>query len=374
MDRITQRIDYQREFIQHLHTRTVVPVMSNAFRLEAIFRDDPELHKTMKQFPEFYDDVRTIDQQLTKKWAKDIVSYPMSDEHNLARVAQYYQVVLEDTEEAKNQYLGFLGDTLLSHYQNVEGYADAVNQLRRKAPRPIFSKMVSELGLPSFSEDKEDPLLLLAQLPLPIYITTSYFGFIEGALKEAGKKPVTQFWSWSGGDSGVKVEYLPDPEYDPPVPPNKPRDFIPTLEQPVVYHLFGMENEAKTLVMSEDDYMNFLMNSAQERGNLDVIPSELLTALSGKRLLLLGYHLPDWDFRALFRFISKFRSGDPKYIPPSISIQLKPSLENKEFEEMSLSYLEKYFKEYKFNVKWLDTEQFIYELSNAWESIGKGQP
>jgi len=41
---------------------------------------------------------------------------------------------------------------------------------------------------------------------------------------------------------------------------------------------------------------------------------------------------------------------------------------------MSLSYLEKYFKEYKFNVKWLDTEQFIYELSNAWESIGKGQP
>ena len=371
MDRITQRIDYQREFIQHVHARAIVPIISNAFRLDEIFRDVQELRNTMKQFPGFYDEVRTIDQQLTKKWAKDVVSYPMSDEHNLARVAQYHQVMLEDMQQAKSEYLGFLGDSLLEHYQNVEEFAEKVNQLRRKAQRPTFSKLVYELGLPSFSDDQEDPLLLLAQLPLPIYITTSYFGFIEGALKDAGKKPVTQFWSWSGGDSGIKVKYLPDPENDPPVPPVEPRDFIPTPEQPAVYHLFGIEDEANTLVMSEDDFMNFLMNSAQERGNLEVIPSELLTALSAKRLLLLGYHLRDWDFRALFRFISKFRSGDPKYILPSISIQLKPDLENKEFEEMSLSYLEKYFKEYKFNVKWLDTEQFIYGLSAAYPGIGK---
>ena len=169
MDRMKQQIDYQREFIQHLHTRAVVPVISNAFRLDAIFHDNPELHDTVKPFLQFYDDVRTIDQQLTKKWAKHVVGYPMSDEYNLARVAQYYQVVLEDTEEAKSQYLGFLGDTLLGYYQHVNGYADTANQLRRKAPRPIFSKLVSELGLPSFSQDKEDSLLLLAQLPTDIY-------------------------------------------------------------------------------------------------------------------------------------------------------------------------------------------------------------
>lgn len=367
MDSIPKHID--DEFIESILTSTVVPVISNAFRLDDIFHDVQELRRTMRQSPEFSDDVRTIDQQLTKKWAKDTVKYPMADDHNLARVAQYHQVILGDMEKAKKQYLSFLGKTLLEHYQDFEQYADAVNRLQRMVPRPTFSKMVAELNLPSFPENK-DPLLLLAQLPLPVYITTSYFGFIEAALKEVGKRPVTQYWSWY--DEPVSIKYLPDTEYPalqpplPSVPLEDPRDFIPTPERPAVYHLFGIEDTAKTLVMSEDDYMNFLVNSAQERVSMDVVPSELITALSRKRLLLLGYQLGDWDFRALFRFISKFRIGDRKYLTPSISIQLKPTLANKQFEELQISYLEKYFDEYKFNVKWFDTAAFIYELVDAY--------
>ncbi len=378
MDRMTQPIDYKNEFIKYMSD--LVPVISNGFRLDEIFHDDEGLLQTIKQASKFYDEVQTIDQQLTKKWAKEVVHYPMSDDHNLARVAQYHQVMLEDSEKAKNEYLTFINDRLLKNYQDKKGYEAVVNQFRRGLRGPNFSNVVHELDLPNFSGQKKDPLRLFAQLPLPIYITTSYFSFIERALKKEGKKPITQYWSWSGGISGAKgintrIEYLPHPEYadyippEPPVPIVPPRDCVPTEMRPVVYHLFGIEDVAKTLVISEDDYINFLMNASEDIRSSDSIPYPLREALSEKRLLLMGYNLRDWDFRALFRFISKFRERDRRTLTPSIAIQLMPLLKNKEIEKKSLDYLEKYFDDYRFNVKWIDKEQFVYELLNAWQTI-----
>ena len=78
----TQPIDYMNEVIQFIYDGAVVPIISNSFRLEEIFRDDKELIDQMKQATEFYDEASTIDQQLTKKWAEKI-EYPMSDDHNL---------------------------------------------------------------------------------------------------------------------------------------------------------------------------------------------------------------------------------------------------------------------------------------------------
>lgn len=369
MDRPTRPIDYQEDFIQYIYDGTVVPIISNAFRLEEIFRDDEELCVTMKEIPQFYDEVRTMSQQLTKKWAAEVVHYPMSDDHNLARVAQYFQVTKADSEKAKKGYLKFLNDHLLKINSKRAGYEDIVSQ-HQKSMQPLnFTKLVKELDLPQFP-DRHDPLKLLAKLPLPIYITTSYFRFIEEALKNEGKKPSTQYWTWGGGKSSIKLEYLFDPEIvrdgnDKSLPPN-PRDYEPDEMNPVVYHVFGLENFAKTLVLSEDDHMNFLMNASESMSSLEIVPSPIRDALSEKRLLLLGYHLRDWDFRALFRFITKFRNREPSAVSQSIAIQLMPNLQNKEFESQSLLYLENYFKDYKFEIKWIDTEQFIYELVDTW--------
>lgn len=377
MDQPSQLIDYQEDFIQYIYDGTVVPVISNSFRLEEIFRDDEELCAAMmKGFPQFYDEIRTITQQLTKKWAEEVVHYPMSDDHNLARVSQYYQVVKTDSEKAKKGYLKFLNDRLLKINQNRKEYADLISQYQKTIQPLNFTKVVKELDLPSFPGGK-DPLSLLAKLPLPIYITTSYFRFIEETLKNEGKKPSTQYWSWTGGRSGIKLEYLPDPDLidipnnpEKPVPIN-PREYEPDPMHPVVYHLFGIENYAKTLVLSEGDFMDFLMNSAESINSLEIIPEPLREALSEKRLLLLGYHLPEWDFRALFRFVSKFRNREFSTVSPSIAIQLMPDLQNKAFEERLLTYFINYFKGYKFEIKWIDTEKFIYELANTWNEAGR---
>jgi hypothetical protein len=349
--------------------------------------------------PRYYDQALTIDQELTKKWAKwvtdDEEPYPMSDDHNLARVSQYFQVMKEESEVVKMSYLDFLNNRLLNlidakiaeytnklqqpgisedqkiAYENKKDlYSETIPQYQdalSTAPW-TFTKLVKELDLPAFT-DGEDPLRMLARLPLPIYITTSYFCFIEDALRSEGKTPSTQYWSWFGKNPRLELLWVPNPKKPDEHAPSKPddyvRDYNPTPMEPVVYHLFGIENFTNTLVLSEDDYMNFLMKAAESTTSNDIVPSTLRTALSEHRLLLLGYHLPDWDFRALFRFISSFKNRAPG-TSQSIAIQLMPNLQDKKFEEKSLEYLRKYFKEYRFDTKWIKTEAFIRGLVDAF--------
>ena len=346
------------DMIPFIEDGTVIPIISNSFRLEQIFREDDELIAQLAEVPDFYDEVRTIDQQLTKQWANDI-GYPMSDNHNLARVAQFRQVESEDPTVAKIEYLKFLNNRLLEISEKKEGYEAKVYQLRNQSQRLLFSDAAQRLDYPHFPNGLKDPLELLAKLPLPIYVTTSYFNFLERALEQENRPPRTQLCFLSIGKSSVKQSkdeptILPDPDYE------------PTVENPAVYHLFGLENFRDTLVFSEDDYMNFLMNVGEGIASLDLYPSALQQALAESRLILLGYNPRDWDFRTLFRFVLKSRKTATAR--PSIAIQFKPNLEKKDHAERSLQYLKQYFAGHKFTVVWTNAEHFIYQVWNAWDN------
>ena len=90
-----EAIDIMQHLVPLIGEGKVIPIISNAFRIEEIFREDEELSRMMSEVPQFYDEFRTFDQQVTKKWAASI-NYPMSDNHNLARVAQYAEDVAAD--------------------------------------------------------------------------------------------------------------------------------------------------------------------------------------------------------------------------------------------------------------------------------------
>jgi hypothetical protein len=366
-------IDIMGRLVKLIRQGNVIPVISNAFRIEQIFRDDEELSAMMAEVPQFYDEFRTFDHQLTNKWATSI-NYPMSDYHNLARVAQYLQVESADAfdswdwQDPREKYMQFLVDRLLSlsekdsQYENDEDYKYAVSAFRKASKdRPqLFSEVATQLGYPRFMEGDEDPLRLLAKLPVSIYITTSYSNFLERALEKEDKTPRTQV-CFCKLKSIKKTEHWPD------------RNFQPTEKSPAVVHLFGLEDYINTLVLSEDDHINFLLNAVESLGKENVsemYPAYLQGALSESSLLLLGYHMRDWDFRTLFRFISKVRKPDSMEakVAPSIAIQFRPSLGRKENETRSLKYLEEYFKTGKFMVKWNTIQQFIYELWKTYNA------
>lgn len=338
---------------------TIIPVVSNSFRIEQIFRDDPELREMMKKEPEYLDDMNSVDQQLTRQWAKQI-NYPMSDAHNLARVAQYRQVEKQDTDLPKIEYFKLVNERLLKLAANDPGYKDKVDELRARTQKLIFSETAQQLDFPrGFPEGRQDPLKLLASLDLSIFVTTSYSDFLETALDAVGKKPRTQLCFWNGSKSGINPEHLPDSKFN------------PTPQNPAVYHLFGMERYRDTIVLSEDDYMNFLITATEEFDSPDLFPTPLRMALPGARLILLGYNLKDWDFRVLFRFLLMARKTAKK--KKSIAIQLKPSLGNKDYEANSQNYLEQFFDEHDFTVVWNNTDDFIYKLSDARNNPGKAQ-
>jgi hypothetical protein len=350
------KLDNLQDLIPRISEGTVTPIISNSFRIEEIFRDDDDLMQLVQkdQIPRFYDEVHTIDHQLSKAWANKF-DYPMSDGHSWARVAQYLQV--DPDREPGDEYIQFLNERLVAMGSKKKDYEDKAKGLMPSVNSMNFSKIASDLDYPTFPEDREDPLLLLARLPLPIYITTSYSNFLELALRKAGKSPRRQICFYTGQKIKDISNHLPDGNYNPD----------PT--HPAVYYLFGMEEYKPTLVLSEDDYLDFLMRADGVIGAQN-FPSPLSLALSESRLLLLGYSLQNWDFRTLFRLILKFRQETRK--KPSIAIQFKPSLGQKDYEERSVNYLERYFDAQKFKIRWSGTEKFIYDLWDAWENSNPG--
>jgi hypothetical protein len=336
---------------------TVIPIISNSFRMEGIFRSIRVLTDKIPKTPKSSDEYLTINEQLTREWA-DSIQYPLPDDHNLARVAQYFQVhEKNDIAQAKTKYLNFLKTYLLENTLD-EDYQSTVAQLKLRTQERTFSDIASQLDYPRLPPSSGDPLRHLANLPLPVYVTTSYYSFLERALELAGKQPRTQVCSWSGGKAR-KLEHLPDP------------NFLPTPESPAVYHLFGLENYPPTLVLSEDDYMNFLISVAEDTNTQNPgIPLRLREALAESRLILLGYNLQDWEFRVLFRFILKFRKTEIS--PRSTLIQLKPRSKKIEDERRSLDYLHRYFDIKQFGVKWTTAERFIQKLTEEWDKYTKG--
>ena len=351
MNDIEEDIDHLIDLVPFINEGVVIPIISNSFRVEEVFRSIKELTDKIAKTPKYSDEYLTVNEQLTKEWAESI-NYPMSDDHNLARVAQYYQVSEKDILLAKTKYLRFLNSCLLSMNKEAD-YQDVVSQLKLRLQERTFSDIVSQLDYPRFQPGADDPLRLLAKLPLPIYVTTSYHSFMERALEAENKKPRSQVCFWSGGKSRAKAEHWPDP------------DFEPTPLTPAVYHLYGLENYPQTLVLSEDDYMNFLISVAEDTNTQNpIVPLKLREVLAESRLILLGYHMQDWEFRALFRFLLKFRKNELS--PRSTVIQLKPRPKKLEDEKRSLAYLLQYFDKKQFDVEWTNAEEYIQKLWNEW--------
>ena len=332
-----------------------IPIISNSLRIEQIFRDEQALMEQLSETGEFSDTGPSFEELMTQDWAERI-DYPMGDDNNLPRVAQFYELKQKETLQAKTDYLRFVTNYLLDSIE-----ANPNSPWRQKGK---FSDIVKELSYPTFPQGMEDPLRILAKMPFRIYITTSYYSFIEQALEAEDKHPHTEvcFWSLKNPDENTE---------------NKLDLSKFTVTNPLVYHLFGLEDFPQTLVLSEDDYMNFLISVVQDTNNrVPVVPLELRAALANWRLLILGYRLRYWDFRVLFRFIQRYRenAGGPR----GMLIQLKPSAKpprhgDESNEQRSVDYLSQYFDRKQFNVQWTNSEKFIQKLGQTWDKYRKGR-
>lgn len=297
------------------------------------------------------------DNEVIPTWAKEIsFPYPLTTEISLAQLAQYLCINSRDHLTAKEDFLDFSKQYTLAKIKKDRALesGDFLDTLEDELFDITFSQLATRLDFPKFENELDNPLRILAELPLSIYITTSYYDFLETSLKAAGKNPVTEICYWNDDlVDDVPSVFATEPDYQ------------PSIARPLVYHLNGLDAYPSSLVISEDDYLDFLVKVAED---MDAVPRRVMQAFADSTLLLLGYHLNDWNFKTLFRGLINTRRASRRLL--SLSIQMVPPDLYTSPEEMLgriQEYLGRYFDKANFDVYWGTPQGFTQELWAQWQ-------
>jgi hypothetical protein len=251
---------------------------------------------------------------VARAWAMER-EFPFEERHDLPRVAQF-AAVKDSDEDAKREFVQYF-----------------------------------RLIAPPKPDDPEDPYRILALLPFPLYLTTNYDSFLYGELERVKeKKPRQDFCRWKDDLR------------------EKPSAFAPPYERhvanPVVFHIYGHIGQPDSLVLTEDDYLDFLEALARDP---NVIPAPV-GAAKNTALLFLGYRLRDLDFRVLLRFLNLKQSGERKKIHLCVQLAEDPADAT---ADRALKAVEEYLKEccdqLRINVYFGTCRQFLSELQKRWK-------
>lgn len=233
-------------------------------------------------------------------------------------------------------------------------------------PKANISDILEQIKKPDFSNEiyKNSPHAILAQLDLPIYITTNYDHFMEDALESQGKEPFTEICRWN--DELVKAT---ENELIPSVFAKSNRHYKPTPSKPLVFHFFGSFKYPGSMVLTESDHSDFVIYTNREKEQ-NIFPPFLRQALISSSLLFIGYYLENISFLSLHQGALSFMSTVPR-VKNNIAVMQKPSNENDILKnEEKIKYLKKNMANmFKMIVYFGDTNEFIEELLDKWKTF-----
>lgn len=245
--------------------------------------------------------------------------FPFADHlrDDLSRVAQFVRVSSGDLT-LRDELFQHLQETLSAHVADTTGVgADDLDSLIARAwddraPGP-------------------DPHDVLADLGSSIYITSHPSMLLEHALTKAGRAPVTEVYRWNAD--------IPDEEW-PRSRFEEDPGFRPTSETPLVFHVFGVLAYPETVVLTEDDYIKFLIGITSQREAR--VPAVVRRALADSALLVLGFRLDEWDFRSLWKGLVAQEGSHRLKNYKHIAAQIDPTTTGTS-AEATREYLEEYF-------------------------------
>jgi hypothetical protein len=225
------------------------------------------------------------------------------------------------------------------------------------AERPLPELLDLALGKERAEED--NPYRILADLPAAIYVNASPETFLYRSLKAAGKNPEAVFSSWRGKD----IPRQPQPK----VP-------TPTPDAPWVYHVFGVFGRPDTLVITEDDFFDYLIAASR----LDLLLQAVVGRMMESSLLFLGFPLDDWRFRVLFRMIVTRQGTERMKDVSHVGVQVNPDEYSFSDMEGARTYIESYFQTAKdgpqISIFWGSAADFLKQLRKKLEETGAEEP
>jgi hypothetical protein len=239
-----------------------------------------------------------------------------------------------ELEEDNRSATGTTLAALAQQYEDTEGFGPTT--LRATAEMALTSRLYS----PSSVHEQ------LAALPFSLIVTTGQDSMLEQALKAAGKAPITQRYHLRG-------DKRENPEF---VVPGSPAS-------PVVFHLFGSAEEPSSLVLSENDVLDFLIRVVSERPPL---PNSLLRVLKriGQSFLFVGFGIRHWDLRILLKIL--LRALELNRSGPAVAAEPLDSLIQSDRDEMILFYQ----RGTRVELEDADVGTFLTKLSERLEADG----
>jgi hypothetical protein len=287
---------------------------------------------------------------LVEQWAEKL-GYPFEDCHDLPRVAQF-AATRRSSPDAKAEFMRLLEQT-------------------------CFYDL----------DDPEDPHRILASLPFPFYCTTNYDSSMVQALQKVpSKQPQQKLFAWNDRllDHRKKLKKKSKSLWE------FPTGFRLHPAMPVVFHLYGcgrlalaedrslndMLRPSDSLVLTEDDYLDFLLNVGGDDN--EIVPGLLGTVFTGTALLLLGYRLRDLEFRILLRFLHRYLRNsrfDKAKVHLCVQLEEEPARGTSPADYLRpiKEFCNDFYNQLLIDVYWGTSRQFLTELKKRWEEAGNDE-
>jgi hypothetical protein len=175
----------------------------------------------------------------------------------------------------------------------------------------------------------------LAALPFSLVVSSSHDSWMQNAFSGEGKTPLVGFYNYRGAKRDCPQ--------------------LGSLDTPLVYHLYGCTNEPRSLVITENDLLDFLVAVVAKDPPL---PAPIVSEFQKKDIsfLFLGFGIRHWYLRILLHVL--------KLNTEVRSFAFEPlRFDPKQVQQTVLFYR----KGYKIEVVDSDVASFVAELRRRFE-------
>ncbi len=249
--------------------------------------------------------------------------------------------------------------TLVTQVLSVdESHEYARDQVLRQLRRQLLERCpdlagVSRTSLPRLLDEvvarqqESDPFHILAHLPASIFITSAFDPLLLKSLKAAGRRPAPLLCKWRSTEDNHPRE----PSYD----------GRPSVQEPILYHVFGVLGKPSSLVLTEDDFFDYLLALAEYK----LIPKAVRGRIIRNSLLFLGFRLDFWKFRVLFRLITTLGGSRQLLDFAHVGVQVDPEEHTLAEVEGARKYLEQHYgggEAPPISIYWGRAADFLEEL------------
>ena len=273
--------------------------------------------------------------------------YPFADISDLRHVSQFLGTM--DNDEMRQSVLDQLTASLNRYLPSSNGSVRVGSLSDLKLDQWKYLSRTFETDIHQ----------QLASLGLPLYLTTNFDNFLTRALEA------------KLGEGKVRRE---------PVvwkTPREEREILnppPSAGNPVVLHLFGTDQEPGSMVLTEDDHLDYLARISHDQEIF--LPASVNALLAKNTLLFLGYRLEDLDLKVILRGLLTYLALT-KYDRMQLAVQIETAKQDASIEREVTDYFQQSFRQYfssKSDVKiyWGSAHQFMADLMSHMQESPNG--